>query len=84
MNATVTQNSTYETLVEGKLVYDGMSTILSASRKIYNASSTEKEPGFCTYQFMFDVDNDGTTLSWAMHDEHDVALSSVKEVVNNA
>ena len=86
MNATVTQNATYETMVEGKLVYDGMSTILSASRKIYNASSTYPEPGvgFCTYQFMFDVDQDGTTLSWAMHDEHDVALSSVKEVVNNA
>ena len=31
----------------------------------------------------FDVDQDGTTLSWAMHDEHDVAMSSVKEVVNN-
>jgi hypothetical protein len=49
MNATVTQNATYETMVEGKLVYDGMSTILSASRKIYNASSTYPEPGFCTY-----------------------------------
>ena len=38
VNATVTQNSTYETLVEGRNVYDGMTTILSASRKIYNAS----------------------------------------------
>jgi hypothetical protein len=71
-------------LVEGKVVYDGMSTILSASRQIYNASSTESEPGFCTYSFVFDVDQDGTTLSWAMHDDPDVALNSVKGVVNSS
>ena len=71
-------------MVEGKVVYDGMSTILSASRQIYNASSTESEPGFCTYSFVFDVDQDGTTLSWAMHDDPDVALNSVKEVVNSS
>jgi len=84
VNATVTQNSTYETVVEGKVVYDGMTTILSASRQIYNATVNETEPGFCTYSFVFDVDQNGTTLSWAMHDEHDIALNSVKQVVNNS
>jgi hypothetical protein len=29
------------------------------------------------------VDQDGTTLSWAMNDEYDLALNSIKEVFKN-
>ena len=29
------------------------------------------------------MDQDGTTLSWAMNDDYDLALNSIKEVLKN-
>lgn len=81
VKATVTENP--ETLVDGKLVYDGMSTVLSASRPLSDVKIVESEPGVCKYNFTFDVDQDGTTLSWAMNDEYNVALNQVKEILSD-
>ena len=66
MKATVTENP--ETLVDGRLVYDNMTTALSSTRSLQNVSIVEPEPGVCKYNFTLDVDSNGTTLSWAMAD----------------
>lgn len=58
-----------------------MSTILSASRPISNVIFNYPEEGVCKYKFTFDVDQDGTTLSWAMNDDYDIAMNSIKEVL---
>lgn len=45
--------------------------------------TNETEPGVCTYNFTFDVDQNETTLSWAMNDEYNIALNSIKDVLSN-
>jgi hypothetical protein len=81
VNATVYDNPV--TVVPGKLVYDGMSTVLSSSEPLSNVNIAEIEPGVCKYNFTFDVDGNGTTLSWAMNDEYEIALNSIKEVLSD-
>lgn len=54
VKATVTENP--ETLVDGRLVYDNMTTALSSTRSLQNVSIVEPEPGVCKYNFTLDVD----------------------------
>ena len=68
---------------EAKLMYDGMSMILSASRSLENVTFSEMESGACVYNFIIPLDSQGTTLSWAMNDEEANALTSVKDVLDN-
>ena len=69
---------------EAKLMYDGMTMILSASHSLENVNFSEIEPdGMCVYNFTLPLDSQGTTLSWAMNDEESNALASVKEVLTN-
>jgi hypothetical protein len=72
----------------GKLMYDGMSGIISASRPMTNASTYTVDPKavggigtVCGYKFQVPVDTAGTTVSWAMHDEQEKAMAAVKAVL---
>ena len=84
------QNSKDNTPVyaTGKLMYDGMTSVLSASRPMANGTTFTVDPAtvggvgtVCGYSFRIPVDSAGTTLSWAMHDDAGVALSAVKVVL---
>ena len=76
--------------VEGKLMYDGMSGVISTSRPMVNATKYAVDPktvggvgAVCGYTFDIPVDSAGTTITWAMHDDHGKALSAVKSVLRD-
>ena len=68
---------------EAALMYDGMSSVLSASRPLENVTLYEVSPGVCGYTFSVDLDSQGTTLSWAMDDDSDTAVEAVEEVLED-
>lgn len=66
----------------GPIMYQGMSTILSASRdfaETYRFKQGEK--GEWQYEFEIPCDSDGVALVWAMHDEGEQALKKAMAVV---
>jgi len=75
----------------GKLMYDGMSGVLSSSRPLQNCSTHRIDPkldpsagsvaGVCSYSFFVPVDDAGTTISWTMDDDHGKALGAVQAVL---
>jgi len=68
----------------GKCVYSGMSTVLSASRDISESATTKKdERGVQHYSFSIPCDSDSTVVSWAMHDDSEVAVKSAREIIRN-
>ncbi|NND99202.1 MAG: hypothetical protein HKN47_17935 [Pirellulaceae bacterium] len=68
----------------GPCVYTGMTTSLSASRDIAQSVATERdERGVQHYTFSVPCDGDGTTVSWAMHDDPQVAVNSATEITEN-
>ena len=70
--------------MNGTLMYEGMSMILGSSRPMTNAIIGEgSRSGVCTYQFTVPLDSQGTTISWAMHDERSIALANVLELRAN-
>lgn len=73
VKATVTENP--EKLVDGVLVYDGMSTILSSNVNLTNVNISEPESGVCKYNFSLTVNQSGTVLSWAMADSYQDAVN---------
>jgi hypothetical protein len=75
----------------GKLMYDGMSTVLAASRPMLNATTYTVDPStvggvstVCGYTFSVPTDAHGVTISWGMSDKHSQALAAVQAVVANA
>ena len=84
------QNNADQTPVyaTGKLMYDGMSSVISTSRPMVNGSTYTVDPQtvggmgrVCGYTFYVPVNTAGTTISWAMNDDHEKALSAVKQVL---
>ena len=76
-----------DTFVTGKLMYDGMSGVLTASRPFVNATTYIVDPKtvggvgtVCGYTFYVPVDSKGTTISWTMDDNYNKALAAVQAV----
>ena len=67
---------------EAPCVYDGMTTVLSASRSFANTVSIEQDDrGVHHYQFTVPCDEKGTVVSWAMHDDSKVAVKSARDII---
>eukprot|EP00912_Choanoflagellata_sp_UC4_P002272 UC4_evm7s1434 len=86
--ATASGENDQPIFVTGKLMYDGMTGIISASRPILNGSTYIVDPKtvggigtVCGYMFSLPVDSTGTTISWTMHDNASQALVAVKAVL---
>ena len=68
----------------GPCVYSGMTTVLSASRILPDSVTTEEdERGVQHYTFSVPSDREGTTVSWAMHDDRESAMSAAREIISN-
>jgi len=66
----------------GKCVYTGMTTVLSASRDITKSATTKQdERGVQHYTFSVACDSEGTTVSWAMHDDAETAVQSARDII---
>ena len=69
----------------GSCVYEGMTTVLSASRGMGNTVSFKKDDrGVQQYRFQVPCDGKGTTVSWAMADDPQTALQSGREIIENS
>jgi hypothetical protein len=68
----------------GPCVYTGMTTVLSASRDFVESVITEQDQkGVQHYSFSVPCDSEGTAVSWAMHDDPNVAVESARDVIRN-
>jgi len=68
----------------GPCVYEGMTTVLSASRDLVeSAVIREDERGVQHYAFSVPCDPAGTAVSWAMHDDPEVAIEAARSVTEN-
>ncbi|NNE92453.1 MAG: hypothetical protein HKN23_12460 [Verrucomicrobiales bacterium] len=69
----------------GPCVYEGMSTVLSASRDFSKTLSLRKdEKNVQHYTFQVPCDTEGTIVSWSMHDEAYEAIRSALGIIENA
>ena len=69
----------------GKIMYDGMSVVLSASQKLQNVSISKDKVGRQVYKFNLTVPANKTeTLTFSQHDKYDVALERTKEVLSSS
>lgn len=68
----------------GPCLYSGMTTVLRASRDFVEPVSIRKdERGVHHYTFSVPCDREGTTVSWAMHDDPDSAIRSARDIIRN-
>lgn len=68
----------------GPCVYTGMTTALGASRALGASLSTKQdEKGIVHYTFQVPCDQNGTTVSWAMHDDPEAALGAARDIIEN-
>ena len=68
----------------GPCMYTGMTTVLSASRGFKESLKTNRdENGVQHYTFRVPCDSEGTTVSWAMHDDPAAAIQSARAVIAN-
>ena len=67
--------------VPGVMMYDGMSTIISASKPIQNYNNTTAGTGQQFYSFAVPCDADGLSLTWAMHDDSNTAIAETQTVL---
>jgi len=69
----------------GPCVYEGMTTALSASRPFAARVKTNRDDkGRQHYSFEIPCDAEGTTVSWAMHDDRAVAVKSARAIIEHA
>ena len=55
---------------EARLMYDGMSNVLSSNQILENVTLYEIEAGICGYTFTVSLNpEEPTTLSWTMNDD---------------
>ena len=67
----------------GKLIYDGMSTVLSSSAKLPEyASKTDREKRQ-VYSFEVPCDGDGVAITWAMDDVFEKTVEVTREVLKD-
>lgn len=68
----------------GPCVYEGMTTVLSASRGFAEPPETRRdEKGVWHYSFTVPCDEKGIAVSWSMHDVPDTAMASVRDAVTD-
>ncbi len=68
----------------GPCVYTGMTTVLSASRDFAESVTIwADEKGIQHYRFSVPCGPDGTTVSWAMHDDAAVAERAARDIAEN-
>tara|TARA_Y100001934_G_scaffold58288_1_gene72334 strand:+ start:1649 stop:3844 length:2196 start_codon:yes stop_codon:yes gene_type:complete len=65
----------------GPCVYEDMITVLSASRDLERVTIERDDKGVQQYNFTVPCDSEGTTVSWAMHDERKVAIKSARDII---
>ena len=65
----------------GKLMYDDMWGILSASRPLHNVSLYEVSEGVCGYTFTLELNSTPTTLAWTMRDSLQEATGVVLDML---
>ncbi|MEO0416869.1 MAG: hypothetical protein AAF226_18170 [Verrucomicrobiota bacterium] len=69
----------------GPCVYDGMTTVLSASRDLTSTVIFETdEKKVHHYSFLVPCDSEGTVVTWSMHDESAEAVKANNEILANA
>lgn len=66
---------------EGVMMYDGMSTILSASKPLENYTNTTGNTGQQFYSFTVPCDANGLSLVWAMNDDGATAIADAQAVL---
>lgn len=68
----------------GRIMYDGMSIILSSTGKFENVSISKDSIGRQLYKFTLNIPaGKSQTLSYAQHDSYDIALKRTKEVLQS-
>lgn len=68
----------------GPCVYQGMTTVLGASRDISQTVTFRKDKrGVQQYSFTVPCDRDGVVVSWAMNDHRATALAATHDVIRN-
>ena len=65
----------------GVLMYDGMSTVISASETLTDYSQNEITSGQWSYEFKVPCDSSGVSLVWAMDDVYSTAVSNIQDVL---
>ena len=70
--------------VEGVMMYDGMSTILSTSNPIFGFSKTTESTGQQKYVFSTNCDSNGVSIVWSMNDDTTVARNRAASVLADA
>jgi len=80
---TVTTHPVRDETCTGKLIYDGMSTVLSASARLSAYSEDTDDEGRRVYSFEVPCDSRGVAITWAMDDEYANALRRTKAVLAN-
>ena len=66
---------------QGVMMYDGMSTILSASKPLENYTNTTEATGQQKYSFTLPCDSNGLSLVWAMNDDGATAIKQAQSVL---
>lgn len=80
---TVTTHPVKDQTATGKLIYDGMSTVLSSSAAISSYTSNIDSQGKRLYSFEVPCDSKGVAITWAMDDLYATALSNTRAVLAN-
>ena len=80
----VTTHPVKDETTTGKLIYDGMSTVLSASNPIEGFVSRIDDKTQCHYSFEVPCDRQGTAIGWAMHDDYEQAKDDARAVLADA
>jgi|MEHZ01.6.fsa_nt_MEHZ011625278.1_3 hypothetical protein len=70
-----------EEVYEGVMMYDGMSTILSASKPLQNYTNTTEATGQQKYSFTVPCDSNGLSLVWSMNDDGATAIAEAQSVL---
>ncbi|MCH2036068.1 MAG: hypothetical protein MK120_03865 [Puniceicoccaceae bacterium] len=67
--------------VSGVMMYDGMSTVISASKALQNYTNSTAITGQQFYTFTVPCDANGLSLTWTMHDNGGTAIAEAKAVL---
>ena len=65
----------------GPIMYDGMSTIISASKPLEDFKNTTESTGQQLYSFTVSCDSAGLSLVWAMNDDSATAIGEAQVVL---
>lgn len=78
---TVVTHAVEDETCAGRLIYDGMSTVLSSSARITSYATHTDDEGRQVYSFQVPCDRRGVAITWAMDDEYAKALAASQMVL---